>query len=59
MFNNFFINIGAELSKDITVPANVSIYGYLENRNKHNLFLTGDKYTCINYRPISLLKKII
>ena len=27
LFNNVFTNIGPELSKDITVPANVSIYG--------------------------------
>ena len=26
MFNNSFTNIGPELSKDIIVPANVSIY---------------------------------
>ena len=39
-FNNFFTTIGLESSKDITVPANVSIYDYLNNRNKHNLFLT-------------------
>ena len=36
LFNNFFTNIGPELSKYITVPN----YDYLENRNKHNLFLT-------------------
>ena len=40
LFNNFFTKIGPESSKDITVPANVSIYDYLNNRNKHNLFLT-------------------
>ena len=34
MFNICLTNIGLELSKDITVPANVSIYDYLENRNK-------------------------
>ena len=40
MFNNYFTNIGPELSKDITAPTNVSIYDYLENRNSNNLFLT-------------------
>ena len=40
MFNNYFTNIGPELSKDITVPTNAFIYDYLGNRNNQNLFLT-------------------
>ena len=74
LFNNFFINISLELSKDITVPANVSIYDYLENRNKHNLFLTPineeevirvvkiwESKTSTDYEDISmtLVKKVI
>ena len=43
LFNKFFTNISPELPNDITVPANVSIYDYLENINKHNLFLTPVK----------------
>ena len=40
MFNNYFTNTGPELSKDITVPTNASIYDYLGNRINQNLFLT-------------------
>ena len=39
IFNNYFTNIGPELSKDTMVPTNGSIYDYLENRNNQNLFL--------------------
>ena len=31
--NNFFVNVGPELSQKITAPANVSIYDYMGNRN--------------------------
>ena len=41
MFNNYFTNIGPELSKDITVPTNASIYNYLGNTNNQHLFLTS------------------
>ena len=37
MFNNYFTNIGLELSKDIMVPKNASIYDYLGNRKNQNL----------------------
>ena len=40
MFNNFFVNVGPELSQKITAPANVSIYDYMGNRNEHSIFLT-------------------
>ena len=40
MFNNFFVNVGPELSQKITAPANVSIYDYMGNRNAHSIFLT-------------------
>ena len=39
-FNNYFTNISPELSTDITVPTNASIYDYLRNRNNQNVFLT-------------------
>ena len=41
MFNNCFINISPELSKDITVQTNASIYDYLETNNNRHLFLTA------------------
>ena len=40
MFNNFFVNVGPELSPKITAPANESIYDYMGNRNEHSIFLT-------------------
>ena len=40
MFYNYFTNSSPELSKDITVPTNASIYDYLGNRYNQNLFLT-------------------
>ena len=40
MLNNFFTNIGSKLSKDIIVPANVTISDYLKHRNNQNLLLT-------------------
>ena len=36
----FFTNIGPELSQDIAVPTNASIYDYLGNRNNKKIFLT-------------------
>ena len=41
MFNTCFNDIGSELSKDIMVSTNASIYDYLENRNNQNLCLTS------------------
>ena len=41
MLKTYFTNIGPELSKDITIPTNASIYDYLENRNNQTLFLTS------------------
>ena len=41
MFNNCFTNISPELSKDITVQTNPSIYDYIETKNNRHLFLTA------------------
>ena len=34
------MNVGPELSKNITVPPNTSIFDYLGDRNERNIFLT-------------------
>ena len=39
MFNISFTNIGSKLSKDIIVPANVTMYDYLKHKNNQNLEL--------------------
>ena len=68
MFNSYFTNIGPELSKDITVSTNPSIYDYLKTeiintffslklvrRTLSELLNTWECKTSTDYKDISML----
>ena len=38
-FNNFFVNVGPNLAKDINTPDDGNIFDYLRNRNCNSMFL--------------------
>ena len=39
-FNNFFVNVGPKLDKEIEVLPNNSIYDFLSEKNEKTLFLS-------------------